>query len=86
MPIVAFEGRGMDVTALKLTTDDVAEFIQHATEANIPFDFVSTHMYPTDPQCPGGRGQGANWGPDCFSDGVKELRASVLARATLVLP
>ena len=55
----------------------VTDFITHATEANIPFDFVSTHMYPTDPQCPGGRGQGKNWGPDCFNDNVKKLRASV---------
>ena len=37
---------------------NVADFIKAATDRNIPFDFVSTHMYPTDPQCNPGRGGG----------------------------
>ena len=34
---------------------DVKEFHDLATAAGIPFDFVSTHMYPTDPQLPKAR-------------------------------
>ena len=30
---------------------DVEDFIQACAAKNIPYDFVSTHMYPTDPQC-----------------------------------
>jgi len=30
---------------------NVAEFVRAAQAANLPFDFVSTHLYPTDPEC-----------------------------------
>jgi hypothetical protein len=31
--------------------EDVASFAQACTDQTIPFDFVSTHHYPSDPQC-----------------------------------
>ena len=43
------------------------DFIAAAKHMGAPFDFVSTHMYPTDPQCPQEKG----WGPDCLPDNVK---------------
>jgi hypothetical protein len=47
--------------------EDLQGFISHAQAIGAPFDFVSSHMYPTDPQCP----TGENWGPDCLPDHVK---------------
>jgi hypothetical protein len=38
-----------------------------------PFDFVSTHMYPTDPEL----GHGAKWNPDGLANHVKAARASI---------
>eukprot|EP00947_MAST-08B_sp_MAST-8B-sp1_P006098 g6098.t1 len=49
----------------------VEDFIEAADKIKAPYDFVSTHMYPTDPQC----GQGDNWGPDCLPDAVKKAHA-----------
>ena len=42
-------------------------------EMKAPFDFVSTHMYPTDPQL----GHGARWNPSGLTEHVKAARASV---------
>eukprot|EP01052_Picozoa_sp_SAG31_P055716 SAG31_NODE_15542_length_749_cov_1.504615_2_plen_150_part_00 len=61
---------------------NVADFINEAKRRDIAFDFVSTHMYPTDPQCtraskPGEAPPG--WDPNCFSDHVKN--ASAIAKA-----
>lgn len=52
---------------------DVKEFHDLATKMNAPFDFVSTHMYPTDPQL----GKGAAWNPSDLTNHVKAARASV---------
>ena len=52
---------------------DVKEFHDRATEMKAPFDFVSTHMYPTDPQL----GHGAAWNPSDLENHVKAARASV---------
>ena len=51
----------------------VADFAAAAEAGGIPYDFVSTHMYPTDPQCAQTIDKG--WSPDCFSDHVKAARA-----------
>jgi len=34
-----------------LQTLHVGDFVRFAQKDSIPFDFVSTHLYPTDPQC-----------------------------------
>jgi xylan 1,4-beta-xylosidase len=52
---------------------DVPEFVAACKEMNAPFDFVSTHHYPTDPQCPKGEDQ---WDPDCFTNNVRACRKS----------
>jgi hypothetical protein len=52
---------------------DVKDFHDRAMEMNAPFDFVSTHMYPTDPQL----GHGAAWNPSDLTNHVKAARASV---------
>jgi xylan 1,4-beta-xylosidase len=60
----------------------VADFIAAANERQIDFDFVSTHMYPTDPQCTRAsskHGAPPAWRPDCFTNHVKN--ASKIARA-----
>lgn len=54
---------------------DLSDFITHAQSIGAPFDFVSSHMYPTDPQCP----TGENWGPDCLPDNVKAAKKIVEA-------
>jgi xylan 1,4-beta-xylosidase len=48
----------------------VEEFVRRATAMHLPFDFVSSHMYPTDPQCP----SGTDWGPDCLPRRVRALK------------
>ena len=61
---------------------NVADFIEVANKMQIDFDFVSTHMYPTDPQCtrPSKPGEAPPaWRPDCFTDHVKN--ASKIAKA-----
>ena len=61
---------------------NVADFIEAANKMQIDFDFVSTHMYPTDPQCtrPSKPGEAPpGWRPDCFTDHVKN--ASKIAKA-----
>lgn len=62
---------------------NAAEFVTacQTAEPPIPFDFVSTHMYPTDPQCP----QKGNWGPDCLPSKVKELRAKIDTKIPLLI-
>ena len=49
---------------------DLEDFVEAATKINAPFDFISTHMYPTDPMCP----TKASWGPDCLSSHVKAAK------------
>jgi len=59
------------------------DFMNAAKEMGAPFDFVSTHMYPTDPQCPQNH---PGWGPDCLPDNVKATRELVMkVRKTLAL-
>ena len=50
----------------------VADFVSECEARDIPYDFVSTHHYPTD-SCP----KGPAWDPDCFINGVLETRATV---------
>lgn len=47
----------------------VEDFIDAAQAADLPIDFVSTHLYPTDPECPGGKHSKlpGNGDPDCFT-------------------
>jgi len=52
---------------------DAVKFVSHARAMGAPFDFVSTHIYPTDPECP----TGENWGPECLPSRVKALRAAL---------
>eukprot|EP00039_Didymoeca_costata_P029987 m.27424 g.27424 ORF g.27424 m.27424 type:complete len:526 (-) comp7894_c0_seq3:160-1737(-) len=52
---------------------DVADFPKDARAMDAPFDFVSTHHYPSDPSCP----KGENWDPDCFANNVLASRQSV---------
>ena len=51
------------------------DFVAAATAANLPFDFVSTHHYPSDPMCPSDHA----WNPDCFANNVLAARASIPA-------
>ena len=55
--------------------DHAADFVSRAAAAGLPVDFVSTHMYPTDPQC----ARGARWDPDCLTRHVRAARAAVAA-------
>jgi xylan 1,4-beta-xylosidase len=50
------------------------EFVQEANKMKVPFDFISTHMYPTDPQC----GVGNEWNPDCLPNHVSTLKKRLL--------
>merc|ERR1712070_483972 len=52
---------------------DLVQFVEKATEMKAPYDFVSTHMYPTDPMCT----VGENWGPDCLPDHVRAAKQSI---------
>ena len=53
-----------------------ADFVRLASASKIPFDFVSTHMYPTDPQC-GGHSQKGTWNPRCLTEHVTAVRKTV---------
>eukprot|EP00036_Acanthoecidae_sp_10tr_P004927 CAMPEP_0182928404 /NCGR_PEP_ID=MMETSP0105_2-20130417/15568_1 /TAXON_ID=81532 ORGANISM="Acanthoeca-like sp., Strain 10tr" /NCGR_SAMPLE_ID=MMETSP0105_2 /ASSEMBLY_ACC=CAM_ASM_000205 /LENGTH=645 /DNA_ID=CAMNT_0025066407 /DNA_START=9 /DNA_END=1946 /DNA_ORIENTATION=+ len=53
--------------------DDVPQFVEECKKMNLPFDFVSTHHYPSDPACP----RGDNWDPTCFTRDVRAARNSV---------
>jgi len=55
---------------------NVQEFAAAASAAQIPFDFVSTHHYPTDSCKP----SGSTWDPDCWANGVKASRESVASK------
>ena len=48
-----------------MQTQDIAGFIKATVGATppLPVDFVSTHFYPTDPQCQGN----SSADPDCFA-------------------
>jgi xylan 1,4-beta-xylosidase len=57
--------------------DKITDFVDACKAGNIPYDFVSSHHYPTDgkngggpPACP----HGADWDPTCFSTQVKAAR------------
>ena len=56
-----------------MQTQFVPEFIGNATAADIPFDFVSTHFYPTDPQC---QTNETSTVEDCFADMVTAAQAA----------
>ena len=47
---------------------DVADFIQRCQAQKLPLDFVSTHFYPSDPQCPTTQGE------NCFASTVLAAR------------
>eukprot|EP00928_Gymnodinium_smaydae_P066544 TRINITY_DN49537_c0_g1_i1.p1 TRINITY_DN49537_c0_g1~~TRINITY_DN49537_c0_g1_i1.p1 ORF type:complete len:532 (-),score=72.86 TRINITY_DN49537_c0_g1_i1:69-1664(-) len=53
-------------------TESVDDFIQ-AVQNKIPVDFVSTHFYPTDPQC---QTQTTKNDPDCFAHTVMAAQKS----------
>ena len=59
--------------------DHVADFVDECKRRGIPYDFVSTHHYPTDggSQFAGKCLTGDDWDPDCFNRQVIESRASV---------
>lgn len=48
----------------------VEGFVDAAQAAGLPIDFVSTHLYPTDPECP----SGAQGDPDCFTRLIHNAR------------
>ena len=50
-----------------MQTLDVPEFISNASAMKVPVDFVSSHYYPTDPQCQTDTTKGHI---DCFADQV----------------
>ena len=50
----------------------VSDFVDACEADDIPYDFVSTHHYPTD-SCP----KGPQWDPDCFSNDVLRSRRSI---------
>ena len=52
---------------------DLKDFIAAARKINAPFDFISTHMYPTDPMCPTKSG----WGPDCLPKHVQAAKIDI---------
>jgi xylan 1,4-beta-xylosidase len=52
---------------------DLESFVEHANDLGAAFDFVSTHMYPTDPICP----TKAEWGPSCLSTDVRAAQKLV---------
>ena len=49
---------------------NLGDFIAQAEKLDVAFDFLSSHMYPTDPMCP----TKADWGPDCLSTHVKAAK------------
>jgi len=52
----------------------VIDFVKEATKMSSPFDFVSTHMYPTDDSlCD----QHDNWNPDCLPFRVTQTREAL---------
>jgi len=54
----------------------ITEFVDECSTNSLPCDFVSSHLYPSDPQCP----QTAEmWDPSCFSRLVKGAQAKVPA-------
>eukprot|EP00051_Salpingoeca_urceolata_P030108 m.8131 g.8131 ORF g.8131 m.8131 type:complete len:562 (+) comp3142_c0_seq2:333-2018(+) len=57
-----------------MQTLDVGDFIKMTKDQNMPVDFVSTHFYPTDPQC---QTDDTKDKPDCFASTV--LAAQQLA-------
>ena len=64
--------------------ENVADFVAVCKAHKIPFDFVSTHHYPSDPDCPGRRGV-PTWDPECWTNGVKAAAASVKGAAPFVM-
>lgn len=50
----------------------LTDFTDACSAGGIPFDFVSSHHYPTD-SCP----TGAAWDPDCFARDVRAARRTV---------
>jgi len=51
----------------------VADFVEAVIKDDLPMDFVSTHLYPTDPECP----KGPNADIDCFTRLIHEARDTV---------
>ena len=59
--------------------EHVKDFAARCRAAGLPYDFVSSHHYPTDggSQFEGKCPSGAAWDPDCFGDQVAAARAAV---------
>ena len=60
--------------------DKIPEFVAECANRSLPFDFVSSHHYPTDGQNGGGPTacpRSAAWDPGCFARQVRESRALV---------
>ena len=54
----------------------ISDFVNECSTGSLPCDFVSSHLYPSDPQC----GQTKeSWDPSCFSRLIKGARAKVPA-------
>ena len=54
----------------------ISDFVNECNTGSLPCDFVSSHLYPSDPQC----GQTKeSWDPSCFSRLIKGARAKVPA-------
>ena len=61
-----------------MQTLDVGAFLQQAASFSppLPVDFVSTHFYPTDPQC---QTNATLSDPDCFAHRVLDAQATAAA-------
>jgi xylan 1,4-beta-xylosidase len=66
-----------------MQTLDVAEFVKATQAQKLPMDFVSTHFYPTDPQCQ--QGPSAK-DPDCFANALLAARAAVTQNVGANIP
>ena len=52
----------------------ITDFVNECSTGSLPCNFVSSHVYPSDPQCPQTM---EAWDPSCFSRLVKTARAKV---------
>jgi xylan 1,4-beta-xylosidase len=57
----------------------LTDFVDECGKRGAPFDFVTTHSYPSD-VCP----HGDDWDPDCFFTNVLAARATVAAQKFLL--
>jgi len=72
---------GPATAQLTETCGGVAHFVQEAMSRGLPFDFVSTHFYPSHTPC----GRGANWEPNCMIEQMRKTRSLIPAEVPLYL-